>query len=101
MKKGPVITIGMLELMWVFTTVERMNFARRARHSPPHPLRYLIADLKTVKMNHKHNCTSSSCPKLKHFVAIKHPIWNYDIQLCITLKLFETLHLCYNRHINH
>ena len=27
--KGPVITIGMLELMWVFTTVERVNFARR------------------------------------------------------------------------
>ena len=25
--KGPVITIGMLELMWVFTTVERVNFA--------------------------------------------------------------------------
>ena len=24
--KGPVITIGMLELMWVFTTVERVNF---------------------------------------------------------------------------
>ena len=26
LSKGPVITIEMLELMWVFTTVERVNF---------------------------------------------------------------------------